>query len=261
MGVSKETSKVLVIYLILKNNHFPLMVIFKGIIIITMSRDYKKFSPECFYHIYNRGVNKMNIFIDEQDKKVFLSRLKENLFPELGMNLGKINKLNSTKIHTPYVRKVLPANSFSLVAYCIMPNHFHFLIKQNKEISISKLVGKITTSYSKYFNLKYKRVGAIFQDQFKAIHVDDNTYLLWLSEYIHLNPVVAGLVKFAENWKWSSYQEFLNKNKDNLCEKSIILDQFKNIESYKQATIDFLKSIQTKKFSEIEMTYAEFESP
>jgi len=226
-----------------------------------MSRDYKKFAPDCFYHVHNRGVDKMAIFVDDQDKKVFLSRLKENLFPELEMNTDKVDRENSTKNHTPYVRKALPPNSFSLIAYCIMPNHFHILIKQNGEISVSKLISKICTSYSKYFNLKYKRVGAVFQDQYKAILVDDNKYLLWLSAYIHLNPIIAGLAKFAENWKWSSHSEYLDQGAEFLCDKEIILDQFKNIKSYQKALDDSLRAIQTRKLSEIEMAHAEFDSP
>jgi hypothetical protein len=142
-----------------------------------------------------------------------------------------------------------------------MPNHFHILIKQNGETPVSKLISKVCTSYSKYFNLKYSRVGAVFQDQFKAIYVEDNEYLLWLSAYINLNPVVAGLVKFAENWKWGSYPEFINENVSSLCDKEVIKEQFKSLKSYKESVSDFLKVTQAKKLSEIETSYSEFESP
>jgi putative transposase len=225
------------------------------------NRDYKKFAPDCFYHVYNRGVNKMDIFIDDQDKKFFLNRLKENLFPELKINIEEVSNKDLTKVHTPYVRKTLPGGAFSLISYCVMPNHFHILIKQNGEISVSKLISKVCTSYSKYFNLKYGRVGAVFQDQFKAIYVDDDKYLLWLSAYINFNPVVSGLVKFAENWKWGSYLEFVDESVDSLCDKNLIKDQFKNIKSYKESLNDFLKVTQTKKLSEIETSHAEFETP
>jgi putative transposase len=237
------------------------MGIFRGIIKKMSNRDYKNFAPNCFYHVYNRGVNKVDIFIDDQDKKFFLNRLKENLFPKLEINLDEDSDKSFTKNHTPYVRKNLPEGSFSLISYCIMPNHFHILIRQNGEIPVSKLISKVCTSYSKYFNLKYGRVGAVFQDQFKAIYVDDNEYLLWLSAYINLNPVVSGIVKFAENWKWGSYSEFLNESTDLLCDKEVIKDQFKSMKSYRESISDFLKVVQAKKLSEIETNYAEFETP
>jgi len=222
------------------------------------NRDYKKFAPGCIYHVYNRGVNKINIFNDIQDNKLFLSRLRENLFPELKLSedvcLG-----DSRKIHTPYKRKKLPAKSFDLIAYCLMPNHFHLLIKQNNNVSVSKLIGKVCTSYSKYFNLKHKRVGSLFQDQFKAVYVDSNEYLLWLSAYIHLNPVMANLVKYVENWKWSSYLEYINHSAYLLCNKGIILNQYKKPKLYHRIVNDSLIAMQKNKFSETDISYAEFE--
>ncbi len=222
-------------------------------------RDYKKFAPESFYHVYNRGVAKMNIFDSDQDYAVFFNRIKENLFPELETEIDDSKTKISTRRHTKYKRKTLPSDSFSLVAYCFMPNHFHLLIKQNKEIPISKLINKVCTSYSKYFNLKYQRVGSLFQDQFKAVHVDTNEYLLWLSAYIHLNPVIAGLVKYAENWKWGSYTEYLYQAQDLISDKSIILGQYKNPELYQKVVSDSLVAIRDRKYSEVEIAYAEFE--
>ena len=105
------------------------------------NRDYKEFAKDEIYHIYNRGVSKMDIFIDEQDFKVFLSRLKENLFSEL---------IDYSLLPKQVIRrKVLPPNSYDLISYCLMPNHFHILIKQNTNLSISKIILKVFTGYSK----------------------------------------------------------------------------------------------------------------
>ena len=146
------------------------------------TRDYKKFAPGSYYHVFNRGNGKQNIFRNEEDYWFFLSRLEENLFPsrttpspEDGLQ-GKNKKSN-----TPYERKVLPDESFDLLCYCLMPNHYHFLIRQNADVSIAKLISKVCTGYSKYFNKKYGRVGHLFQDKFKAVLVEDNDYLRWLS--------------------------------------------------------------------------------
>lgn len=182
-------------------------------------RDYKEFSKDSIYHIYNRGVNKMDIFKKEYDFRVFLYRLKENLFPNLK------NEKNLSK--TERRRKPLPPNSFDLICYCLMPNHFHLLIQQKTDLPITKLISKVCTGYSKYFNKKNKRIGAVFQDQFKSVLIENNEQLLWTSYYIHKNPIEADLVRNPEDYIWSSYQEYFNPvNKFNLCNKEIIIEQF-----------------------------------
>jgi len=182
-------------------------------------RDYKQCGRGEFYHIYNRGNGKESIFLDDQDCRFFLGRLCQILSPE-----------TKTKDRI----QPLPVNSFSLISYCIMPNHFHFLIQQNGDIPTSKLIAKLCTSYSKYFNNKYSRVGHVFQDKFKQINVHDNRYLMWLSCYIHQNPKVAGLVRRAEDYIWSSLSDFLGRQGGVVCSKEIILEQFSTPDDYKK---------------------------
>jgi len=187
-------------------------------------RDHKIFVREHCYHIFNRGVGKMNIFRGNEDKNFFLYRMKEYLYPEKKLSLESPEGSLQGRAHTPYVRKTLPAKAFTLLSYCLMPNHFHFLIRQNTDLPISKLLAKICTSYSKYFNKKYDRVGGLFQDCFKAVLVDNDSYLLWLSAYIHQNPKVAGLVKNLQDYTYSSYLDYSNKRAGTLVDKDIILD-------------------------------------
>jgi len=222
------------------------------------TRDYKIFAPGCHYHIYNRGVGKMTIFKDNQDFKVFYNRLKENLFPD-----KKIDRVKNpqNKSHSPYLRKTLPNGSFSLIAFCLMPNHFHLLVRQNGNIAVSMLISKVCGSYSKYFNLKYERVGSLFQDQFKSVLVDSNEYLLWLSSYIHLNPRIAHITRKDADWKWGSYAEYLGVSLEEVCDKKIILGQIKKSNGYKEMTESSFENIRNKKHSELEIKYAEFESP
>jgi len=173
----------------------------------------------------------MDIFKDDQDYRNFLKRLK--------LTLGK-EDLQSPSLHSSGGLRIrpLPKESFSIVSYCLMPNHFHFLIRQNNNVSISKLITKVCGSYSKCFNQKYDRVGHLLQDKFKSVLIENNEYLLWLSAYIHQNPKVAGLVNDLVDYKWSSYSEYINKENKLLCDKDIILDQFKNVNEY----IDFVDS-------------------
>ena len=183
-------------------------------------RDYKQFGIGEYFHVYNRGNGKNKVFLDEEDYKFFILRLNQNLFPDIYKSKYSYS--------TP-----LPKNSFSMTCFCLMPNHFHFLIKQNRELPISKLMLKVCTSYSKYFNKKYKSVGHIFQDQFKQIWVDDNSYLVWLSAYIHENPGVAGLVSNSRDYNWSSYSDFAGLNGGSIkCDRKIILEQFTSPKDY-----------------------------
>jgi putative transposase len=195
------------------------------------NRDYKGFERGEIYHLYNRGVGKMQIFNDEEDYKVFLYRLWENLYPELA---DKIKK----KSRNDYRRKELPPLSFDLICYCLMPNHFHLLIKQNTDLPLTNLISKICTGYSKYFNKKYERVGSLFQDQFKAVRIETNEQLLWTSIYIHQNPIKAELVDNLSKYKWNSFLDYSGLQPGNLCKKELILGQYNSLTSYLSCIID-----------------------
>ena len=174
-----------------------------------MKEKYKQFGEGQYYHIYNRGNNKANIFIDEDDFSFFILRLKQNLFPD-----DKIKRIQP-----------LPEGSFSLIAYALMSNHFHLLLRQNKDIPTSKLLARLCTSYSKYFNKKYERVGHVFQGRFKQVNIKDDGQLLWLTAYIHQNPCLSNIATKAKDYRWSSCNEYI-KSPDGLCEKGVILNQF-----------------------------------
>lgn len=169
------------------------------------------------YHIVQRGNERKDIFIYDDDKKMFLDIL-----------LKMKNKYN-----------------FKLEAYCIMDNHVHLLINDNGN-DISKIVKSINISYAYYFNKKYKRVGHLFQDRFKSELVKDENYLMTLSAYIHNNPIKAGMVKLPEQYKWSSYNCYISKdkNKFDLVEIERILSLFSNskrvaIQEYSNYVIKF----------------------
>ena len=180
------------------------------------SRDYKFFRPGHYYHIYNRGDNRELIFKDEIDYLNFIKRIKmvQGLAPVLNSGLR--------------IRPV-PQGSFTILCYCLMPNHFHFLIRQNAELPIGELMNKVSTSYAKYFNAKYKRIGNLFQDTFKAKLVDNDSYLTYVSAHIHNNPADPF------NYQYSSLPEFLGTRNGILCEPEFILKYFNsNNEEYKK---------------------------
>ena len=143
-----------------------------------------------FYHLYNRGVEKRIIFLDKQDYSVFLSYLKEYLNPKDEVELyQKIEDPNISYIERDKYLKLLRLNNFfgeiTLLAYSLMPNHFHLLVKQNQTNSIDKFMNSIGTRYSMYFNKKYHRVGGLYQGVYKAVLVESDEQLLHLSRYIH----------------------------------------------------------------------------
>jgi putative transposase len=165
----------------------------KSIIMLMPSKySVRDYAPDSYYHIFNRGVNKSLIFNDTQDYAVFLSFLKRHLDKMPEKDSKGREYLNFSE-------------DIELLAFCLMPNHFHLLIYQVQPDSYTKLLRSICTAYTYYFNKKHKRVGHLFQDRFKASLISNDSYLQHISRYIHLNP---------ENYKtheWSSLLYYLGK--------------------------------------------------
>lgn len=120
-----------------------------------------------------------------------------------------------------------------IVCYCLMPNHFHLLLKQARNGGIQEFLSKVTNSYTKYFNTKYKRVGSLLQGQFKAVFVETDEQLVHLSRYIHLNPFVAEITKDWENFPYSSFMEFTGNAVFPFCTTDHILGFFNTPSKYK----------------------------
>lgn len=172
------------------------------------------FSEGEYYHVYNRGVEKREIFLNSDDYDRFIKTLyvangtKAFVYREI-----KEKSLIDIDCGDPLV---------AIGAYCLMPNHFHILLKEITEGGISKFMEKLCTGYSMYFNKKYKRSGFLFEGNFKAEHADTNEYLKYLFAYIHLNPVKliqsdwkdSGIRDadkaraYLEKYQYSSYMDF-----------------------------------------------------
>lgn len=173
------------------------------------NRDYKNFASGTIVHVFNRGNNREKIFRGGQDYRAFLFRMGL----ALGIESEILQKENLLSVPYSRIRINASKNLFKIHAFCLMPNHFHMLIEQTGDVPVSKFISKLCTSYAMYVNKKYKRVGHVFQDQFKAVLVESNSQLMWLSSYIHMNPVKAGLAKHPSEYLWSSYRDFTeNRN-------------------------------------------------
>lgn len=193
----------------------------------------KEFVENSYYHIYNRGVEKRQIFMDEKDYVVFLSYLKDYLLPKNDLNLREeLININSSPEQKAYAMKMLKMNNFSntiqLLAYCLMPNHFHLLIKQSLPTSIDSLMNSLCTRYSMYFNRRHKRVGHLFQGTYKAVLVRSEAQLLHLSRYIHKNPFLKGVP--LQSYTYSSYGDYLGKKNTQWIKPLDIMNYFTNSE-------------------------------
>lgn len=187
----------------------------------------KLYLENSIYHIYNRGVEKREIFLDEQDRKVFLRFIKELLMkpPDKKILLKPFNLKGSAFKGVPHQPLNLHGE-LELLAYCLMPNHFHMLIKQTSIKIIQRFMQSLCTRYSMYFNKKYKRVGPLFQGVYKAVLVREESYLLHLSRYIHLNP--------SKNTQdilntYSSYSDYIGKRFTTWLNINIILSYFGSV--------------------------------
>jgi len=195
----------------------------------------KVFLENSIYHIYNRGVDKRIIFNEDRDYRTFLYLLKKYLSP------SPKNK--------PFKKKETLSDEISLLAYCLMPNHFHLLVKQKSKNGITKLVRKICTNYVMYFNSKNDRSGSLFEGIYKAIIVDNDEYLIHLSRYIHLNPNSSSIEK-VETYPYSSFPYFVGSKQAKWVKPKQILDHF-NKKRPSNAYRNFVKDYQKKDLSQI----------
>jgi len=188
-----------------------------------------------FYHIYNRGVDKREVFLDERDYLRFLRSMREfnnNSTHEQRVYIKNKRKELSSEASelSSYIEK-LP-KFVEIICYCLNPNHYHFLLRQLMDGGIRMFMHKLSTGYTNYFNLKYSRSGSLFENRYKAIHVKSDSYLLWLSGYINGNAEIHKIAK-AENWVWGSYLDYIGKRGGTLCNKKVILSQFGNVGEYR----------------------------
>jgi putative transposase len=165
-----------------------------------------QFENECFYHVYNRGVDKRAVFNDKFDYLRFLESIREfnRLDPAESLERQRYLKRNPQPEAFQKASGCLLSYLVEVICYVLMPNHYHLLLKQNTEKGISKFMQKLSMGYTNYFNLKNNRSGYLFQGTYKAIQIRTGDKLNQLSAYIHGNPEIHGIAK-AENWIWSSF--------------------------------------------------------
>lgn len=201
------------------------------------------FINQSFYHIFNRGNNKQDIFLNERDYQRFLETLFYYQFigPKPRFSTHKRFKIKDFSKNPKIVE---------VICCCLMPNHFHLLLKQTMENGIFEYMSKILNSYTKYFNTKHGRSGRLMGSEFKSVYIDTDEQLLHVSRYIHLNPYVSNVIKDLKLFPYSSYITFIGLEKNPLYVTEPILDFFTEENTYEKFVTDhqdYAKSLKLSK--------------
>ncbi len=193
-----------------------------------------------YYHIFNRGLDRRVTFSGRREYQRAILSLNFYRYQSPPNRLSEFLSLSSENQAFVLEKLVQKESLIQLIAFCLMPNHFHLLIKQLIDGGISKFMSNFQNSYTRYFNTKHKRKGSLFEDQFKAVMVETNEQLVHLSRYIHLNPYTSYIIKDVDGlieYPWSSFREYLELEKG-ICSKEIVLGEFKGKEEYKRFVLN-----------------------
>jgi REP element-mobilizing transposase RayT len=177
-----------------------------------MARRNIQFTQGEYYHIYNRGCNRAKIFHSDENYQFLLRKL----------------------------RKYFISTEVSVIAFCLMPNHYHFLLRQDGDKSVGGMVQTIFNGYSKAFNQRYNRSGTLFEGPFKAILIEKFSHLIHLCRYIHRNPLDVGLVTNIEKWQYSNYPEWIGLRDDILVDREFIKENYPSSKDYETFVMEYV---------------------
>lgn len=191
--------------------------------------------PEQYYHIYNRGNNRQTIFFNDRDRARFLAGMLVFQAPPMLVNSSRdIRSLTESLVQprgldnseTQFV-DIARRRSVTLVAFTLMPNHFHLIVHERSKGGVTQYLGRLLNSYTKYHNTKREAKGHVFEGPFHAVHIEDDDQLCYLSAYIHRNPrELKEWYNREHEYPWSSYQDYLKENRwGELLNPDIIIDQ------------------------------------
>lgn len=184
------------------------------------------------YHVFNHSVAGIPIFKGERECRLFLEAMRFYLQsnPPTRFSIYRYNKERfSIKLDSRLV---------TIISFCLMPNHFHFILRQEADNGIKQFIQKLTNSFAHYYILKYKKRGHVFEGNFKAVWIETDEQLIHLSRYIHLNPVTSYLVKRPEDYLYTSYRNYLEKEQSDFVNPLPVLNQFSSPKSYQQFVLD-----------------------
>lgn len=221
------------------------------------------------YHVMSRGVDLRTIFLDDKDRFRFIHDLFE--FNDSKPTSNTNYRLSRNSQSTP---SIVIARRYSdrdllveILAFCLMPNHYHLLIKPYTDDGLFKFMKKLNMGYARYFNEKYIRKGTLFEGRYKAIIVEDEAHFIHLPYYIHCNALDLAMpewrkgeirdlkkaMEFLETYRWSSFPDYIGKeNFPSVIHQKFLLDFFGGHAAYRQGMFDWLKSFDLDQFGKIQ---------
>jgi len=218
----------------------------------------KSIIGEEIFHILNRGVDKRNIFLEDGDYFRFIHNLFEFNDANSISNSGHFfNQTQSIDLRNRYDKKPREL-IIEILAFCLMPNHFHLLVKQKKEGGITKFMRRLSIGYANYFNQKYKRSGTLFEGRYKSILINQDRHFNYLPYYIHLNPLDLVMpewrsgkiqnyqkaIQFLKNYRWSSHLDYLgNKNFPSVTQRELLLEMSGGSNNYSKGIENWLSEL------------------
>jgi len=199
------------------------------------------FANDQIYHLINRGVAQQPIFKSQKDYHRALAVMEYYRHANPSLRYSHLVRLPQ-KIKALRLDLLEKKKDFlvEIIAFCLMPNHIHLLVKQLKKQGITTFMGNFQNSYARYFNTKYDRVGPLFQMVFKAVRIETDEQLLHVSRYIHLNPVSSYLIEVNKltDYSWSSFPNYLGKKQFEFVNSKPILEHFSSKKDYKKFVFD-----------------------
>ena len=211
------------------------------------------------YHVLNRGVDKRNIFLDEEDYLRFIHDLFEfnDIAPALNLAYH-IGLHNPKEVGLPKIERRPRELLVEILIFCLMKNHFHLLVRPKNDTALTAFMRKLGTGYTNYFNKKYERSGALFQGKYKVVHVNQETHFIHLPYYIHCNPLDyfepswrerkikdhKRALEYLENYRWSSFPDYLGKkNFPSVTQRDFISKFYHGPKEYKKAMFSWLQGM------------------
>jgi len=207
-----------------------------------------KFVEGEIYHVFNKSISGYAILRNLDNAQRFLNTFE---YYNSSLNLKSYSQsIRTTKFEYKNIIYPLHNTLCKILAYCIMPDHYHFLLKIIKDNSFSKFIGDVENSFTRYFNIKFDRKGPLWQNSFKAVEIRSNEQLLHVSRYIHLNPTTSRLVERPEDWIFSSYKDFITDKKLlNDFMKEISINDITDYKKFVENNIEYQRDLKRiKKF-------------
>ena len=186
------------------------------------------FANDQIYHVFNRTLERKPVFTSKRNCKRAITALDYYRFEKPTLRLSKALLLEKDTRQKFFSGLRKQPKLAEIISYCLMPNHFHLLVKQKLNNGIPKYLSDFSNSFTRYLNTKHKRIGPLFQGVFKAVRIETDDQLIHVSRYIHINPVVSFVIKERnlDKYLWSSFPEYLNPKVQGISEQRIILNFF-----------------------------------